>query len=102
MPMAWYQDLQPCNYFGGQYATFLRAIGWLDNVKSFSRGVCEASVVQRLFELREKLWEPALLHFMGWHTCNLCADGDTNATSCYNLFVPADGVIYVCPEGILH
>jgi hypothetical protein len=102
MHMAWYQDLQPCNYFRGQYASFLRAVGWLDNSESFPRGVCEAGVVQRLVELREKLWEPTLLHFRGWHTCNLCTGGDSDATSCYNMFVPADGVIYVCPEGILH
>jgi hypothetical protein len=100
--MAWYPDLQPCNYFGGQYASFLRAVGWLDNAESFNRGVCEGRVVQRLVELREKLWEPALLHFRGWHTCNLCADGHADARSCYNMFVPAGGVIYVCPEGILH
>ena len=129
--MTWFQDLQPCYYFGEEAATCLRAVGWLDNTALFTEGVCEATVVQRLIEYRENPWQP-FGPFSGRHECNLCAaesspqsywtkmghivgtkrpvgqqvvsnePGQANATSHSNLFIPGDGVIYVCPEGIIH
>src|SRR5262249_8774561 len=97
--MAWYQDLQP---FDADGASFLRAVGWLDRNKPFSQGVCDARVIQRLIELQEKRGGFPLLGTRGWHDCTLCADGSADGRSYYEMFVPGDGVIYVCPEGIVH
>jgi hypothetical protein len=97
--MAWFADLSPCSYFGQEHAEFLRAVGWLEREHSFTTGSVDDPVYRRLVELSRSPWEPAA--FMGIHGCELCQyePGQSGKT---NLFLPGDGVIYVCPELITH
>jgi hypothetical protein len=53
---------------------------------------------QALPETGHPTWQPGI--FLGLPRCDLCLDeGETDKR---NLFVPADGVVFVCPERITH
>lgn len=96
--MAWYEDLQPCDYFGPDFARYLRAVGWLESGHAFPTGRVEAAVYARLIELLKEPWEPGA--FVGWHQCDLCQyEGPTGLR---NLFVPGPGFAFVAPELIAH
>jgi hypothetical protein len=97
--MAWFADLSPCLYFGEEYASFLRAVGWLERDHAFTAGTVDVLIYRRLRELAQSPWEPGV--FLGHHGCQLCHyEPATYGTK--NLFVPGDGVVYVCPELIAH
>jgi hypothetical protein len=95
----WFADLSPIIYFGHEHATYLRAIGWLEHGQAFAKGVVDAQVYRRLVALLKEPWEPFV--FMGVHGCGLCH----YEPACYgakNVYVPGDGVVYVCPELVTH
>jgi len=96
--MAWFQDLGECDYFGvGK--PWLRAVGWLQRGKPFPLGAMQPQVYAALAQLAKVPWQPSI--FLGWHTCDLCTSA-LPATGYQNVFVPGDGVIYVCPELATH
>ena len=96
--MAWYADLASCDYFPFSRPA-LRAIGWLERGKPFPTGNVQPGVYEALCQMETQPWEPVPV--MGWHTCDLCLC-EPAASGCKNLFVPGDGVIYVCPELVTH
>jgi hypothetical protein len=96
--MAWYEDLAPCDYFGPAAAACLRAVGWLERGRPFLTGPVAAAVYARLVELVKDPWQPGI--FMGFHRCDLCLY--EGASGRRNLFIPAGGVAFVCPELVTH
>jgi hypothetical protein len=97
--MASYQDLATLDYFGAEFAHILRAVGWLERGDTFSRGASDVRVITRLRELLVDPFAPFAAG--GPHACSLCAYFP-EASGSQNLFVPADGFIFVCPELIVH
>lgn len=97
--MAWFADLSPCTYFGEEYASYLQSVGWLERGKPFATGEVAVEVFTRLVEYIKDPWQP--LQLMGFHRCDLCLY-DGGVASHKNVFIPADGIIFVCPEGIVH
>lgn len=97
--MAWYPDTGPLEgYFPGD-STPLRAIGWLERDRPFETGEAPREVFERLAELLKDAWQPFIS--MGFHECELCRY-TAEARGTRNLFVPGDGLLYVCPELITH
>ena len=96
--MAWFADLSHCDYFGEEYSSSLRAVGWLEQGRPFAQGKVDPEIYRRLVELFKEPWEPTLA--MGFHRCDLCLyQGETGAS---NLLVPADEIVYFCPELVVH
>jgi hypothetical protein len=96
--MAWFEDLAACDYFSFHLPA-LRAIGWLERGKPFSVGEVQPEVYAALREMTTAPWRPVTM--MGWHSCDLCLyEPATHGSD--NLFIPGDGVIYVCPALITH
>lgn len=115
--MAWYADLAECDYFAFSDHTSLLAVGWLQRGKPYTAGDVERHVFEKLCELTQDPWSPVT--FPGIHLCDLCRfSGDSEATyrksdgrgtcrvgasaGAMSLFVPGEGVIYVCPTNITH
>jgi hypothetical protein len=111
--MAWYPDLSPCDYFGKEYRSGLRAVGWLEKGHEYSRGEVPEDLVAKLVDLFVNPWQPGV--FMGFHTCGFCKPrfnqlrqhgfmykNSTVPLWVNNLFVPGEGFLYVAPSGILH
>ena len=96
--MTWYADDRECDFFGAEYSSSIRAIGWLDQAQRFETGTTDESVFKSLQVLFQSPYAPFVSP--GVHICNLCqyAGAIGNTT----LLVPGDGVLYVCPELILH
>ena len=97
--MAWFSDLSPCPYFGQEHAGYLRAVGWLERGHEFTTGTADELVYRRLAELLQSPWKPVM--FAGVHGCQLCQ----YQPGCHgnsDLFVPGNGVVFVCPELITH
>lgn len=97
--MAWQGDSTPCDYFGAEFAAFLRAVGWLERGCTYPTGEVDPRVFDRLNEFRVSPWQPMVA--AGYHPCGLCLYR-TEAEGKSNLFIPGEGVIYVCPELITH
>jgi hypothetical protein len=98
MRMAWFADLSPCTYFGTANAAFLRAVGWLQHGKPFATGAVDPEVLARLVELARDPVQPLLV--AGSHRCDLCPRA--GPVSHKNVFIPAERLLFVCPEGIIH
>ncbi|HLQ44815.1 MAG TPA: hypothetical protein VK137_08815 [Planctomycetaceae bacterium] len=97
--MAYYEDLSPCDYFGGRCGTVLRSVGWLERGKSYCDGRVDEDVFRKLELLLRDAWQPVAT--AGLHDCDLCAiTAEKSGTK--NLFIPSDGYIFVCPELITH
>ena len=97
--MAWFIDLSPCNYFGDEFARFLRAVGWLERGKPFLTVERDGRVYEKLIDLGKDPWQPAVAG--GHHACDLCRyEPEVRGTR--NLFIPAGNCLYVCPELIVH
>ncbi len=97
--MATFADLDPLPYFGEKAAASLRAVGWLGPDRPFQTGPIANEVYRRLRRLLKGPFQPFVA--FGIHTCELCQH-EGEASGGANLFVPAGGVLYVCPELILH
>ena len=79
--MAWYADLAECDYFRTWHSSFIRAVGWLERGRSYTRGTVDLQVFNELTELRRDAWQPCL--FMGSHGCDLClSEGEKGHTTC--------------------
>lgn len=97
--MAWYPDLTACDYFDAESAAILRAVGWLERGCNYPTGSADSGVFSKLVELRKSPWQPAVA--FGFQECTLCQyEGEMRGVN--NLFIPGDGIIYVCPEMITH
>jgi hypothetical protein len=96
--MAYFNDLEECNYFGPEHAHTLRSIGWLANDQRFTTGATPAHAFAVLKELLVNPWQPAVVS--GIHECELCQYD--RPAGCNNLFVPNGATIFVCPELIAH
>jgi hypothetical protein len=97
--MASFHDLEPLTYFGERAAGVLRAVGWLESGDPIPSGESDPAVYGRLGELLADPFQPFAC--AGKHECSLCLFRPESRGSA-NLFVPADGFLYVCPELILH
>jgi len=92
--MPWYRDLEPADLVPGALA-----VGWLGREHTFSTGTTREEVFRRLRQLFVDPFQPLVT--AGSHGCTLCQfEPERRGTA--NLFVPGQGVIYVCPELILH
>ena len=90
-------DLSPCTWWTADVN--LLAVGWLERGKPHATGDVDRRVYDALAEMRKDPWQPFV--FMGVHECDLCRfEGETGGVA--NMFIPADRVIYVCPELIVH
>lgn len=92
----WFEDLTPCTYFAAD--TKLVAVGWIERGKPYVTGHMDRGVYDALVEMRKNPWQPFVS--MGSHECELCQFEGEHGSA--NLFVPANGVIYVSPELIVH
>jgi hypothetical protein len=88
------RDLEPTDIAPG-----LLAVGWLGREQAFPTGTMPEQVFRRLAELFVDLFQPYVA--AGRHGCTLC-QFDPERSGGANLFVPGQGVIYVCPELVLH
>jgi hypothetical protein len=93
----WFEDLGRCTYFPADVP--LVAVGWLDFQRPFATGTTDRTVYLALIGLLKNPWQPMVS--AGFHECNLC-QFEAEARGVANLFVPADGKIFVCPELIVH
>jgi len=98
-PMAWFEDLAKCDYFGPAAADSLRAVGWLQRDRWYPVGEIDAEVFAKLVELARDPWQP--VGTAGAHPCDLCRY-EPEASGSANLFVPGDCILYVCPVLITH
>jgi hypothetical protein len=99
MKMAGFADLSPCTYFGRTNAAFLRSVGWLERGRPFATGSVNAEVLARLIDFVRDPVQPSMM--CGVHRCDLCAQ-PAGSPSNKNVFIPSAGVLFVCPEGIVH
>ena len=96
--MTWYADDTECNFFGPEFAPFIRSIGWLDQAKDFETGKTPELVYNSLQEIFQK--SHLLIASPGLHICNLCQHAGEAGTQ--TLLIPGSGVLYFCPDLILH
>ena len=103
IPMTWYQDLRPCDYFDAFTSTnaskVLRAVGWLSVEREFTKGQMPKAAYDWLKVASKDPWQPGV--FCGVEPCTLCTH-EPEAHGSKNLFVPGNGFLYVCPELITH
>jgi hypothetical protein len=108
--MTYYPDQSPCDYFGPEEAERLLAIGWLDSPSPFNKGSVDPRFLKKLAELLVAPWQPAVT--MGKHDCTFCRFTGGPAAFSFggldvplgvsNVFIPADGFLFVAPSLILH
>jgi hypothetical protein len=107
--MTYFKDMSVCTYFGrGDWACRFMAIGWLESGRPYVKGTVNPGLLQKLIELRREFGEigfPGTM-FRGLHGCTLCARGYDAPLmlleSHINLFIPAEGFVYVAPGRIDH
>ena len=97
--MAWFADLSPCDYFGSDAASSLKAIGWLECGREFRTGIVERRIYDTLVALCHEPWQPTVA--LGIHGCQLCRY-EPFASNGANVFIPGNGFLYVCPALITH
>ena len=95
--MTAFADLDPMPGFSPDPDT-LRAVGWLSADRPFPTGPSSQAFVDRLKALIGSAFQP--VQSMGFHECDLCQFDGALGTA--NLFLPGDGLLYVCPELIVH
>ncbi len=107
--MTYFKDMSVCKYFDSrEWACRLMAIGWLEKGRAYSTGPTDPALLRRLVELRQAFQEQRFpgTAFRGFHGCTLCAvNGREPALlkdSHINLFIPAQGFVYVAPGRIDH
>jgi hypothetical protein len=96
--MAFLEDLSPWTYVSSTAGDSLLAVGWLEQGKSFPTGPIVVDVFKRLEALCTEPWQPFAA--CGVHECTLCQFNAASGSD--NVFIPGAGVIYVCPELIVH
>jgi hypothetical protein len=108
--VAFFEDLSPCDDFGEECSAQLVAVGWLERRQAYARGEVDDTFVEKLIRLLVDPWEPFVA--AGGHHCEFCRltggpaslvyEGMTVTLGAANLFVPADGFLYVAPSLIAH
>jgi hypothetical protein len=107
-------DLSPIWLSANEGPPKLLAVGWLEPGHDYRRGGVELEVVRKLADLLVNPWQPGLT--MGRHSCGFCRltggpasfhlDGRINDSAprmgVSNLWLPADGFLFVAPSLILH
>ena len=96
--MAYIPDLSPCEYFGAAHSSGLVAVGWLEKGHEFTKADVDAEFTAKLVEIAKDPWQP--VHFAGPHACEFCRISKIGGVA--NLFVPAEGFLYVAPSLIVH
>ena len=80
----------------------VRAIGWLDKAHLFTTGSCTDAFLNKLRKFSERCNESTRAMgwgvFAGFHRCELCH----GSTGTHNFAVPANDLLYVAPELIVH
>ena len=99
----WYADLSPCTSFP-PFEGNLLAVGWLERRREYRRRQGPPthslqSVWESLKLMSKDPWTPVA--FGGSHGCDLCCF-EAEARGISNIFIPGDGVVYVCPGLIAH
>jgi hypothetical protein len=117
-----FEDLSPCMYVASSLAEGgkLKAVGWLawGHPYTHRQVQLQATRFGQLIRLLVDPWEP--LYFMGSHECEFCPEEPLQDLEAYyrrheierdglvvhfganNLYVPADGCVYVAPSMIAH
>lgn len=98
--MTWFADLSPWTYLGFELPQ-VKAVGWLSNEHSYTKGDVSEEVYHRLAELLIDPWTPFDGCYMGFHGCELCRFTE-GVTSSNEFVIPGDGCLYVIPENITH
>jgi hypothetical protein len=80
--MAFYRDLEPCDYFSGKCDSVLRAVGWLSPAGDYTRGELDDSDYVKLKALVDECWQP--FWYKGDHICEFCQQ----CRGTRNLFFP--------------
>jgi hypothetical protein len=107
-------DLTPFSFLASVEDSRLLAVGWLEPGHEFPCGEVETDFVCKLADLLVNPWQPAVA--MGRHKCGFCRltggpsvfrVGNLASTSevrigVSNLWLPADGFLFVAPSLILH
>ena len=99
--MAYYADLEPCDYFGPFRRPYLTAVGWLERRREYRRGG----------DLSPEFWNKLLLLLAdpwtslgvcgGMHDCDLCRLS-AGVRGINYLIVPGDETLYISPDYIHH
>src|ERR1041384_4201724 len=76
-----------------------RAVGWLESGKEFEVGNVDRGVYDKLVELAREPWQTVAC--AGVHSCDLCRY-EPISHGVNNIFIPGKGLLYVCPELIVH
>jgi hypothetical protein len=106
--MAYFPDLAPCTYFGAEHGDKLVAVGWLDAEHPYAQGTVTTDFFDKLTDLFTDHWSP--MYLLGHDECPFC-DLDTYCVvykekrigvGSKNLFIPAEGFLYVMPSLALH
>jgi hypothetical protein len=107
-------DLTPYSSHGSEDESRLISVGWLDPEHDFNTGEVGHELVRKLADLLVNPWQPAIV--MGFHQCGFCrlsggptsfrirnlASGPEVSMGLANLWLPANGFLYVAPSLILH
>ena len=107
-------DLAPFDEPPYSSANQLIAVGWLEPTHPYSIGDVNDRFIRKLMELLVNPWEPAVT--MGRHCCGFCRLSGGPSTfqlprgvqtpavqmGTANVWVPADGRIFVAPSLVLH
>lgn len=96
--MTYFPDLSPCEYFGAAHRNRLVAVGWLAKGHEFTKANVDAQFAAKLVEIAKDPWEP--VHFAGPHFCEFCRISRIGGVA--NLFIPAEGFLYVAPSLVVH
>lgn len=109
-----YPDLSPIWRPESEVAPRLRAVGWIEPGQDYRLGEVGAEFVGKLVDLLVNPWQPAIA--MGRHRCGFCrltggpgsfhlpgrAGESAPQIGASNLWLPADGFLFVAPSLILH
>ena len=107
--MAYYADLDACDYFG-RWENILIAVGWHEPGHLFATGPVSKDFFAKLVRMLSNPWEPVAV--AGRQRCpfwrftggphELCFEGDTISLGSSNLFVPCNEGVFVAPSLIAH
>ena len=107
--MTWLADLSPYTLHPNSE---LRAVGWLERGRDYSKGRVSEGFIQKLRQLATDPWLP--YRSLGVHFCDFCdnaeganivADDEDlsgKVAGTIEFFVPGKSVVYVVPSLILH
>jgi len=96
--VAYIPDLSPCEYFGAAHSSDLVAVGWLEKGHEFTIADFDAEFTANPVESVHETWEP--VRFAGAHGGEFSRFSRIGGVA--NLFVPAEGFLYVAPSLIVH